>query len=261
MKKFFEGINLGNFRVTIIGLGGGGEIALHLLRSGIQNLFLIDFDILEKENLCRHICGSRFVGKNKAQAVKELLEEYQGEKTTKIKSYTWDIFDETKKLQKIVRLSDVVVVATDTDSSRYFINEICVQNKTPAVFVSMFEEGSGGEIFTYKPKMACLECGDQFAQRTDFLEKYEKSTNKKDCSSARDTSGMPGLGIDQSFLCSIAARKVLDIIIEKSKKSSLPPVGKNWIIWSLYGIKGVVDDHLSSFQMNFPKHKNCRLCN
>ena len=33
--------------VTLIGLGGGGEIALQLLRSGVEKFHFIDFDILD----------------------------------------------------------------------------------------------------------------------------------------------------------------------------------------------------------------------
>jgi len=62
--------------VTIIGLGGGGEIALHLARSGVRRLNLIDFDTLEVGNLVRHACGSKYIGQNKAEEVRDLLVEY-----------------------------------------------------------------------------------------------------------------------------------------------------------------------------------------
>ncbi|EKE26718.1 MAG: hypothetical protein ACD_4C00184G0002, partial [uncultured bacterium (gcode 4)] len=57
IKKFFGKTDFEKIKVSIIGLGGGGEIALHLLRSGIINMNLFDFDILESGNLVRHICG------------------------------------------------------------------------------------------------------------------------------------------------------------------------------------------------------------
>ena len=141
VEKFFGNINLGEIKVTIVGLGGGGEIALKLLQSGIQKFDLIDFDSLEAGNLVRHVCGNKYIGMNKAVAVKKLLEEYQGRRTKNIAAHTWDIFDESEKFRKIISSSDVVVIATDSDSSRYFINEVCTDYEVPAVFVSMFSEG------------------------------------------------------------------------------------------------------------------------
>jgi molybdopterin/thiamine biosynthesis adenylyltransferase len=260
VKKFFGDINLKNVVVTIIGLGGGGEIILHLLRSGIQKFNLIDFDTLETGNLVRHICGSKYIGQNKAIAVKNLLEDYQGKKSDYIKAYTWNIFDNHKAFDKIIKSSSVVIIATDTDSSKSYINELCVKHRIPAVFVSMFHEGCGGEVFTYIPDLACYDCIGRYHERQEYIEKYAKTLEKKDCSSNRDIKAMPGLGIDQSFLCSIAARKVLDCILSENENNILPPIGQNMIIWSLYGIKNVFEQHLSSIQILYKPHKDCS-CN
>ncbi|MDD2487376.1 MAG: ThiF family adenylyltransferase [Candidatus Gracilibacteria bacterium] len=252
--------SLSEKKVTVIGLGGGGEIALHLLRSGIVKQNLIDNDILESGNLVRHICGSRFIGNNKAFAVKELLDEYAGNQVSSINAYDWNIFDNRTLFYNLIHESDVVVCATDTDSSRYFINEVCIELRKPAIFVSMFEKGAGGEIFTYIPDFACYCCLADHGERKDFLKKYSETTDKKDCSSARDVSAAPGIGIDQSFLCSIAARKALDVLLA-DVEHSLPPVGTNWILWSLFGIANVIDKHLSSMLIMLEKQKDCIICN
>ncbi len=255
--------SLSDKTVTIVGLGGGGEIAFQLLRAGILNQNLIDFDILEKGNLVRHICGSDYINKNKAIAVSEFLGNFIGVKDELafelFKPYTFNIFNDQKMFKELVAQSDVVVCATDTDSSRYLINDVCIELKKPAVFVGMFEKGSGGEVFTYIPGLACYACISNSSRRQEFLKKYETTLDKKDCSSIRDVKSAPGLGIDQSFLGAITSRKVIDTILI-NKDHSLPAIGTNWIIWSLFGIKDVIDDHLTSILLIPNKRTDCISC-
>ena len=120
-----EGIVLSEKKVTIIGLGGGSEIALHLLRTGISKMDLYDHDVLEKGNLIRHICGSSSIGKNKAHAVKFLLDEYRGIEDENIRSFGTDIFKDYQNFQESIESSDCVMVATDNEASKFFVNEKC----------------------------------------------------------------------------------------------------------------------------------------
>lgn len=249
-------------RVTIIGLGGGAEISLHLLRSGVICQNLIDFDTLEEGNLVRHTCGREYVGKNKAQATKEYLCKYLGcdeAELPMITAHDMDIFANTDKFRELVAESDVVIIGTDTDSSRYFANDVCVELKVPAVFVSMFEKGAGGEVFCSIPGRACYGCITGSERRQVFLEEYTKTLDKKDCSSDRDVKASPGLGIDQSFLCSIAARKALDIILADTE-SLLPSIGTDLIIWSLSGLGGSLTAHLSSRCLTPNRKSDCYAC-
>lgn len=249
-----------NKAVTIIGLGGGGEIALHLARSGVRRLNLIDFDTLEVGNLVRHACGSKHIGQNKAEAVRDMLAEYNPASIGNILAYNWDIFKHREEFQEIVSGSDVVIIATDTDSSRLFINDVCVETKTPAIFVTMFPKGMGGQVFAYLPGNACYACFVHYEGRQGFIQKYVDTLEKTDCSSERDVRSMPGLGIDQSFLSAIASRKTLDILL-LDQKHSLKSLGdKNRIIWSLTGLPGALNTPLSSARVNVPKHEDCYSC-
>lgn len=61
-------------RIAILGCGAvGSKIALHLFRSGIDKLTLVDYDSLEPHNLCRHaLLSTPFdKGRNKAELLKE----------------------------------------------------------------------------------------------------------------------------------------------------------------------------------------------
>jgi molybdopterin/thiamine biosynthesis adenylyltransferase len=244
--------------ITIIGLGGGAPIPVELAKCGIKNFSLFDHDTLDRENLIRHPCGIEEIGKMKVDAISQYMNKKSGGQLS-ISAYAEDIFTSTHLRSEIAK-SDLVIVATDTEASRFFINEICQEKGIPAIFVGMFEDGMGGEIFAFEPKQGCYCCLAEHLGRKQFIESYARATRKGDCSSKRDTSAMPGLGIDQGILCHIAARKALDILL-KHKKHRLRPVGKNWIVFSICGIENILSETLTSIQMDIHKHSSCMTCN
>jgi molybdopterin/thiamine biosynthesis adenylyltransferase len=249
--------NLSEAHVTIVGLGGGAPIPVELAKCGIKSFALFDSDTLDAGNLIRHPCGVDGVGLKKVDAVAEYLMRQTGGNLS-IRAYAEDVFTSENVRAEIAK-SDLLIVATDTESSRFFLNEISVEHSVPTVFVGMFEGGSGGEIFASEPGQGCYCCLAEHSGRKKFIESYVKATRKGDCSSVRDVSAMPGLGMDQGMLCHIAARKSLDILL-KNKKHQLKPIGKSWIAFSICGIKNILAESLASLQVDIPKHPSCTVC-
>ena len=67
---------LGEAKVAIAGLGGlGSNIAFALVRSGVRNLHLVDFDRLDESNLNRQQYRMEHIGRLKTEALKGELEE------------------------------------------------------------------------------------------------------------------------------------------------------------------------------------------
>ena len=68
-------LSLSKKKVIIFGIGGvGGSAAEALLRSGIKNMTLVDFDVVSSSNLNRQILFvSEDVGKNKVEVGKKKL--------------------------------------------------------------------------------------------------------------------------------------------------------------------------------------------
>ena len=243
--------------VTVVGLGGAADVALDLLKSGVTKFRLFDFDVLESGNLVRHACGSRYVGTNKAEAAKRLLEEYAGRPLPEALVVPHDVFSPESGFESAVRESDLVIVGTDTDASRAYANDLAVETGTPAIYASMFENGCGGEIFTFVPGGCCYGCLMLHQERHEFLEKYQKTAHKPDCSSTRDVRSMPGIGIDQRFLSAIASRVALDALLE-GVPHSLPKIGSNWIVFSVSGIPEILESPLSSLRFDMEPHSSCR---
>lgn len=65
---------LGDKKVVLIGAGSlGGELAMTLARSGVGKLVLIDPDVLEDVNVCRHTLGASDLGRFKVRALADRI--------------------------------------------------------------------------------------------------------------------------------------------------------------------------------------------
>src|SRR5713101_8255089 len=155
IESLFDIASFAEVRVLVAGCGSGGaSVALQLVMSGIRNFTLIDNDILGPENVIRHVCGRRFIGQKKVDAVAEVL--WDRNPKANIITIDADIMN-YPNLEAVIRKSDVVVLATDNEPSRYTINELCVRNDIPFVVGRVFTRGIGGEVFCYRPPGgACL---------------------------------------------------------------------------------------------------------
>jgi molybdopterin/thiamine biosynthesis adenylyltransferase len=61
--------------VTVVGLGGIGYwVAKFLAMAGIEKMYVFDFDTIEAHNLNRLDLPERFIGRNKADVVKLVIE-------------------------------------------------------------------------------------------------------------------------------------------------------------------------------------------
>lgn len=247
---------LSDATVVIVGLGGAADTALDLMRAGVRKFRLFDPDELESGNLVRHACGSESIGTNKAVATKRLLERYLGESVPEISAVPLSVFDPLSQFETLAEGCDLIIVGTDTDASRRYCGDVATEKGIPAVFVSMFELGCGGEVFAQIPAEACYECLMRHQDRKEFLDAYAVSGRPADCSSSRDVRSMPGIGIDQRFLSAIASRKAVDILL-RDKSHALPAIGPNWTVFSVSGIPDILERPLSSMQREIERHPEC----
>ena len=108
-----EGIKkLEKTRVTIVGTGGvGGNVALFLLRAGIENFTLIDFDVVAPSNLNRQVVAFEdTIGRSKVEVLKEIMQKIN--KNAKISCQNSKISAEN--VAELIKDTDIVVDAIDS---------------------------------------------------------------------------------------------------------------------------------------------------
>ncbi len=118
--------------VLIIGLGGVGGYALEsIVRSGIQNLIIVDADTIESSNLNRQLISLQSnIGEKKVDAFeKRILDINPNAKIKKIDQY---ITEENINLLFEEKI-DYLIDACDTVPTKKLIIKQCINKKIPMI--------------------------------------------------------------------------------------------------------------------------------
>lgn len=209
--------------VAIIGLGSGGSlIALHLAKSGIGNLILIDGDIIMDHNIVRHICSLKDVGRYKTLAVKDYILDRVP--TIKITTIEKPFSRENKNIEdffdSLLAKVDLIVSATGDNIMNETINEFCYKRNIPIIFAGAFERITGGIMIRIDPrkKSICYRCiykkyGDEtIFQKPKIIDKNYIKNYGRD---VKDMLTQPGLGIDIDLITLPTVKFILSTLLEE----------------------------------------------
>lgn len=267
IESLFDVQLLAPVKVFIAGCGsGGGSVALQLAMSGIRNFTLLDRDLLASENVIRHVCGRSFIGQKKVDALADVLRDRNP--NVNIDTIEADLMN-LPNLEALIKHSNVVVLATDNEPSRYKVNEICVRNEIPFVVGRVFTRGIGGEVFSYRPYSGgCLACLESFLQRTTFREGIkeidllsEEDREKMYGMDIAEIKDSPGLSVDISFITSFHSRFVLDTVsrqLQDRPKYSVP-IDENYIVWGNRPVHPFTK-HFQLQRIKLDRQEGCAVC-
>ncbi|EUJ09357.1 dinucleotide-utilizing enzyme possibly involved in molybdopterin or thiamin biosynthesis [Methylophilaceae bacterium 11] len=117
--------------VLIVGAGGlGSPVAMYLAASGVGTLTICDFDAVDLTNLQRQIIHTtQSVGTNKAVSAQQAIFEINPD----VLVHTVQQKSTESEMAALVAQADVVVDCSDNFATRYALNRLCFQHKTPLV--------------------------------------------------------------------------------------------------------------------------------
>lgn len=205
----------------ISGCGSVGSlVALELARSGTGRFILIDGEILEYHNICRHQCSVSDVGQYKVIALSQRI---------KAINPSAEVIVFPRILEQIPRKvfdnycddnDSIIVGAADSRLADIYANSISVSYKVPFVSIGFMERAFAGEIFYWLPhsNMPCYKCalGDAGTGKV--------STNRRHYTTQEDLSKVnfePGISVDINFVTTIGIKLIIDILNRSS--SSFTP--------------------------------------
>jgi molybdopterin/thiamine biosynthesis adenylyltransferase len=267
IEALFDIEQFANVRVLVAGCGSGGSaVALQLVMSGIRNFTLVDHDVLGPENVIRHACGRRYIGWKKVDALADVLRDRNP--SVSISTIDADLTNYPQLASEIAK-SDVVVLATDNDPTRYVINDLCVKQGVPLVVGRVFTRGIGGEVFAYRPPgSGCLACLESVLQRTQFREGIkeidlvpDEEREKVYGMEIAEIKDSPGLAVDISFITSFHTRFVLDAIARRLKDPPkyLIPMNENYVVWGNRPVHPF-RKHFDLQRIELLKQEQCAVC-
>jgi adenylyltransferase/sulfurtransferase len=142
--------------VLVVGCGGlGAPVISYLAGAGIGQLGLVDGDRLEASNLHRQtIYALADVGNLKAALAASRVKALNPEVETRIHAVRL----EATNAPDIVSQYDLVIDCTDNFSTKFLLNDVCVQQRRPIIFSSVYQYE--GQLQVVRPDRdgPCLRC-------------------------------------------------------------------------------------------------------
>lgn len=268
IKPLFDVGLLANAEVLIAGCGsGGGSVALQLVMAGIRRFTLADRDLLEPENVIRHVCGLRDVNRKKIDAMEDILRDRNPD--VLLRKMDVDLLTD-QDIEAAVNRATAVVVATDNEPTRYRLNELCVRRRTPFVVGRVFTRGIGGEVFRYRPGMGgCLACLESVLERTPYRSGLreidlvsEEERNRVYGMEQAEIKDSPGLSMDIAFIAAFHARLTLDAVVDAlpARPPALAPVEEDYLVWGNRPVRPFEKNFQLQRVTNVHPQQDCRIC-
>ena len=147
---------LSDASVLVVGVGGlGSPVALYLAAAGIGSLTLVDDDQVDSSNLQRQIIHQESCqGIDKVESAKQRLEQINPSCKLELINKRLD----KSSIENLLSNIDLVVDCCDNFETRFMLNEVCWQSKTPLVSGAAIRWEGQLTTFLMEPDSACYAC-------------------------------------------------------------------------------------------------------
>ena len=207
---------LADATVLISGVGSVGSlIALQLARSGIGNFILMDDDLIEIHNVCRHQCGLNDVGRYKVDAISDKIHQINPlAKVTTFRNCFQDVEAE-KYIGLINNDNSIMIAAADNRLGNACVSDIAFSYGIPFASMGFLSRAWACEIFTCLPEKSdkCYRCTFEKQVKDSAISQHNKFYI--DADDMNEMRYEPGLDVDIEAGVSFFNKIILDILNRK----------------------------------------------
>ena len=141
-------------KIVVVGAGGlGSPVLFYLAAAGVGHLTVIDSDSVDVTNLQRQILfTTQDIQQSKVYMAKQHLQALNP--YCEVMAVQDDFH--ANNAGQWVRAADLVIDCTDNFTTRYLINQVCLDHQTPWVFASIHQFAGQCALFT--TDSACFRC-------------------------------------------------------------------------------------------------------
>jgi molybdopterin/thiamine biosynthesis adenylyltransferase/ubiquitin-protein ligase len=255
-------------QVAIVGLGSlGSSVAMALAKAGVRRFLLADPELLEPENVVRHVGNIHEIGLPKVEIVARAIMRINPDAEVNpipcplsLEPDGWGANTLTQIRQVAQNPKALLICTTATTEVERIINALAISEKCPAVFASVLGQAEHGRVFRVLPgKTPCLQCILQ-AQADDF-QRHPSFKGQEIGVPAYRQPGIPGLGMDIDQVALIAARLALQTLAEHFVEGiEYPAAHADHFIWSNHGDWDAVDGPLQTRVERIARNPDCPVC-
>jgi len=152
-------------RILVIGCGGVGSPLCELLvRSGFENIDLVDFDVVDESNIQRQLYLPEDIGNLKIKALKKRMKKINPKVNITIFAEKVDL----KFLDSLDTNYDLILDACDNFETRFVIDSFCKSKNIPWIYSGAIK--------------AEMMCGFFKGKESNFDKIISKDAPNQDCS-------------------------------------------------------------------------------
>ena len=248
--------------ISIVGVGGlGSVVAEHLIHMGFHDINLIDPDVLEMSNMNR-IVGAYYRDAQQKLAKVDVVRRHLTNINphAAVHAYKKDVHD--SEMERVLALSDWMIVATDNHSSRLRAQELSIEYYVPLLSVGVnisvqdnaIQDMSGEVITARVGDYLCLSCLNRINPTKVASEQHPDETIRTELVKRGYVTGQdikePAVKTLNTFLATMA---VDTLISQYTSETRHVPV----LVYENNGSMQVYEDSESVERRN----KRCFLCN
>src|SRR5436305_10457760 len=143
-------------RILCIGAGGlGSPSALYLAAAGVGTIGIDDFEDVDHSNLQRQILhGTKDVGRSKLESARDRLSDINPKIDIELHRCRFT----SENASELVAHYDVIVDGSDNFPTRYLSNDVCVFERKPNVYGSVFRFEGQTTVFAPHLGGPCYRC-------------------------------------------------------------------------------------------------------
>ena len=200
--------------VVILGCGSVGSlVAMELARAGVGQFYLVDSDVLEYHNVCRHQCGIEDVGDLKINAVeRKILNINPNARIWKFEGIIQNA--PAEKLEQFCNGNNTIFVGcADNRSADVYANRIASYFNAAFISIGFWERAYAGEIFYHIPhlNMPCYACaiGDGGVMSGRVEANHHLYSNQENIEGIKFE---PGISVDINFITCVGIKLIIDIL-------------------------------------------------
>lgn len=138
-------LKLKNASILLVGTGGlGAPLGMYLAAAGVGRIGLVDYDVVDFTNLHRQVIhGTKDVGKKKLDSAAETIADIN----PNVQIDRYDVLLTSQNAMEICAPYDLIIDGTDNFPTRYLVNDVCVLQKKPNVYGSIFRFEGQATVF------------------------------------------------------------------------------------------------------------------
>lgn len=258
-QKIFSNEILLKKKVTVIGLGAiGSHVSKSLAKNGVGHFNFFDNDIFELGNSVRHAADLFYIGEEKVNVAKQLVQRVNPNIT--VNAYHQDVLNDSGLLERSLESSDLCVVLTAEDSVDYLINDKYTKAfNIPFVFARASAGAISGSVQVVDKSSACLRCLS--SQSLDSLPKSKEKVVYDELApefGSCSSPALPGSEIDTNEIALQVSRICLQLLLNNDLDSYSKILGKQFY-W--HGPNG--SDKGKPFEweiIDAEKYESCEVC-